>query len=425
MSLLAVIVALILIAYGLPVAVSLGIGALTVFIAFQPVPLVAVPQLLFAGVESYILVSIPFFIFVGVLMESSGIARNLIDFSKALTGWTRGGLGAVNIVSSFIFGGISGSSVADTVAIGSIMIPEMEKDGYPKGYSSAITVISSTLAVVIPPSILMILLGAVGDLSISSLLLGGVIPGILMCGAMLFQNYWITKKHDYGHRDKFTFRNLRSAFLKAIPALGVPGVIIIGILSGSVTPTESGGIAAIYTLIVSHLCYKSISMKKLYHCITDTAKYSAAIMFVIASSTMFTFLLTYEEVPQNISQFLLSLSSNEIIILLLINIFILLVGMLIDAGVAIIVLIPILLPVIRLTSIDPIHFGVIFVINLAIGLVTPPFGVCLFSVCSIGKISMGKLIRNSMPLYMSLIIVLVIVTLFPQSVLFIPKLMMR
>lgn len=425
MSLFAVTVALILIAYGLPVAVSLGIGALTVFITFQPVPLVAVPQLLFAGVESYILVSIPFFIFVGVLMESSGIARNLIDFSKALTGWTRGGLGAVNIVSSFIFGGISGSSVADTVAIGSIMIPEMEKYGYPKGYSSAITVISSTLAVVIPPSILMILLGAVGDLSISSLLLGGVIPGILMCGAMLFQNYWITKKHDYGHRDKFTFRNLRDSFLKAIPALGVPAVIIIGILSGSVTPTESGGIAAIYTLIVSHLCYKSISMKKLYHCITDTAKYSAAIMFVIASSTMFTFLLTYEEVPQNISHFLLSLSSNEIVILLLINIFILLVGMLIDAGVAIIVLVPILLPVIRLTSIDPIHFGVIFVINLAIGLVTPPFGVCLFSVCSIGKISMGKLIRNSMPLYMSLIIVLLIVTLFPQTVLSIPKLMMK
>lgn len=425
MSLFAVTAALILIAYGLPVAVSLGIGALTVFITFQPVPLVAVPQLLFAGVESYILVSIPFFIFVGVLMESSGIARNLIDFSKALTGWTRGGLGAVNIVSSFIFGGISGSSVADTVAIGSIMIPEMEKDGYPKGYSSAITVISSTLAVVIPPSILMILLGAVGDLSISSLLLGGVVPGILMCGAMLFQNYWITKKHDYGHRDKFTFRNLRNSFLKAIPALGVPAVIIIGILSGSVTPTESGGIAAIYTLIVSHLCYKSISMKKLYHCITDTAKYSAAIMFVIASSTMFTFLLTYEEVPQNISQFLLSLSSNEIVILLLINIFILLVGMLIDAGVAIIVLVPILLPVIRLTSIDPIHFGVIFVINLAIGLVTPPFGVCLFSVCSIGKISMGKLIRNSMPLYMSLIIVLLIVTLFPQTVLSIPKLMMK
>ena len=166
-------------------------------------------------------------------------------------------------------------------------------------------------------------------------------------------------------------------------------------------------------------------MKKLYHCITDTAKYSAAIMFVIASSTMFTFLLTYEEVPQNISQFLLSLSSNEMVILLLINIFILLVGMLIDAGVAIIVLVPILLPVIRLTSIDPIHFGVIFVINLAIGLVTPPFGVCLFSVCSIGKISMGKLIRNSMPLYMSLITVLLIVTLFPQTVLFIPKLMMR
>lgn len=425
MSLFAVIVALILIAYGLPVAVSLGIGALTVFITFQPVPLVAVPQLLFAGVESYILVSIPFFIFVGVLMESSGIARNLIDFSKALTGWTRGGLGAVNIVSSFIFGGISGSSVADTVAIGSIMIPEMEKDGYPKGYSSAITVISSTLAVVIPPSILMILLGAVGNLSISSLLLGGIIPGILMCGAMLFQNYWITKKYDYGHRDKFTFRNLRDSFLKAIPALGVPGVIIIGILSGSVTPTESGGIAAIYTLIISHLCYKSISMKKLYHCITDTAKYSAAIMFVISSSTMFTFLLTYEEVPQNISQFLLSLSSNEMVILLLINIFILLVGMLIDAGVAIIVLVPILLPIIRLTSIDPIHFGVIFVINLAIGLVTPPFGVCLFSVCSIGKISMGKLIRNSMPLYMSLIIVLLIVTLFPQTVLSIPKLMMK
>ena len=425
MSLSVILIAVIMIAYGLPIAVSLGIGTTVVFLIFQPVPLVTIPQLMFTGVESYILVSIPFFIFVGVLMESSGIASRLIQFSKSLTGWTRGGLGAVNIMSSFIFGGISGSSVADTVAIGSIMIPEMEKDNYPKGYSSAITVISSTLAVVVPPSILMILLGAVGNLSISRLLLGGIVPGILMCSAMLLQNYWIVKKHNYGHQDAFSWSFIWTSFIKAIPALGVPFVIIAGILSGSITPTESGGIAAIYTLIIAKFFYKSISIKKIYYSIIDTAKYSAAIMFVISCSSMFTFLLTYEEIPQKISLFLLSISNNELIILLLINFFILLVGMLVDAGVAIIVLIPILLPVIQLTSIDPVHFGVVFVINLAIGLVTPPFGVCLFSVCNIGKISMAKLIKSSLPLYTSLIFILLLVTLIPNLVLFIPNLIMK
>jgi len=424
MSITMVLVATILMVLGFPVIVCLGLSSLIAFWMFSPVPLMTIPTIIFSGVESYLLVSIPFFVLAGLLMESCGIAKRLISFSKSLVGWQRGGLGAVNVFSSFIFGGISGSSVADTAAIGSIMIPEMIDDNYDKGYSCAITVISSTLAIVVPPSILMIILGAVSEQSVSWLLVGGIIPGALMAATMMIQNYFISRRRGYGTLHKFTFSNIWKEFKSGFLALGAPIIILAGILTGFVTPTEAGGLACFYTLFIAFVFYKSIKIKTLLKSIVNASAISSSVIILIASAALFTFILTFEGVPQYIASLLLGLTQNRIVILILINLFLLMVGMVVDASVATMILVPILFPVAESIGINLIHLGVIFVVNFALGLVTPPFGLCLFSVCQVGKISMVDLIRSTMPLYLSLILVLALITVFPQLVLWLPSVLL-
>lgn len=422
MSITLFIIALVLLFLGAPVAIALGFSALIIFFTFGPVPLAVLPQMIWSGMESYVLVAVPFFIMAGILMESGGVADRLIRFSKAMFGWSRGGLGAVNIIASFIFGGISGSSVADTAAIGSVMVPKMLEDNYDRGYSAAITVISSTLAVVVPPSILMIIIGAIGEQSVARLLIGGIIPGAMMAGAMLVQNFIISTRHNYGSISRFSLGLLWQSFKEGIVALGAPLIIIGGIMTGIITPTEAGGLAVYYTLFVAVFVLRNFSLEKFYIGIKETAKITAAVIFVVASSRLFTFIITYEGLPQIIANQIISLTKNPIIILLILDVFLLFVGMMVDAVVAIILLVPILFPVVQSVGVDPIHFGVIFVVNLAIGLVTPPFGVCLFSVCNIAKMKLEDLVKATLPLYASLIVVLILITLFPQVVLFLPNL---
>lgn len=407
---------------GVPVAVGLGFSSLLILVYYHPVPFCVIPQMLWSGTESFILVAVPFFVMAGIIMESGKISDKLIDFSNSIFSWSKGGLGAANIIASFIFGGISGSSVADTAAIGSIMIPKMTENGYDRDYSAAITVISSTLAVVVPPSILIVVLGAIAEQSIARLLIGGIVPGAMMAGSMLIQNYFISKQRDYGTYSKFSLKNIWNVSKKSLSALGAPLIIIGGILSGLVTPTEAGGLAVYYTIFISIFVLKTLNWKLFYKSMIDTAKITASVMFVVSSARLFTFIISYEGLPQIIANQLFNLTHNPLILLLLINVFLLIVGMIMDGVVAIIMLAPILFPIVISAGIDPIHFGVLFVINLAIGLVTPPFGVCLFSVCSVSKIKMENLIRAAFPLYLSLIVVLLIVTVFPQLVVFLPNL---
>ncbi len=407
---------------GAPVFVSIGLASIATILIHNPVPLISIPQLMFSGIESYVLVAIPLFVLSGVLMESTGVAKRLIDFAKAGVGWARGGLGGSNVVASFIFGGMSGSSVADTVALGTILIPEMEADGYDKGYSAAITALSSTLAVIVPPSILMVIIGAVSELSVSWLLIGGLGPGILLTSTMMIQNYIICRKNNYGSVRKFSFRNLWETFRTGIWALGAPIIIMLGIMSGIVTPTESGGLAVIYTLVIATFFYKTISGKILYDSFVSAARLTAAVVAIIGSSSIFTFILTFEGLPQIVADFLLGFTTNQLAIFFIINLFLLFMGMFLDAGVAIIVMAPILFPVATAVGIHPIHFAVVFVLNLAIGMVTPPFGVCLFSTCNVARMEMGQLIRSALPLYLSMITVLILTTLVPQIVLWIPML---
>ena len=408
---------------GTPIAVALGAASVVALLIFNLIPFVSVAQQLFTGMESYILVAIPFFIFAGVIMEAGGIAKALIDFSKSFLGFSRGGLGAVNIFSSFIFGGISGSSVADTAAIGSIMIPSMVEEGYDKDYAAAITVISSTLAVIVPPSIIMLILGAVAEISIAKLLLGGILPGVLVVIFMMAQNYYMSFKYNYGTIVPFSFKNFIKTGIKGLPALGAPLIIIGGILTGFITPTESGGMAVVYSLIVSAFVYKTLSWKKLYDAVIKTAIITGCVVFVIGVSNLFTFILSFENTPQRIAEMILSISDNKYLALFVINIFLLCIGMIMDGGVAIILLVPLLFPVAYELGLDPIHFGVMFSINLAIGLVTPPFGVCLFSCCNIAELSMAKLVKASLPLYASLLLTLFIVTYAPSFVLLLPNLL--
>jgi len=422
MSLTVFGIAVFLLLLGTPVFVSIGLASVLTIVIHNPVPLIAIPQLMFSGTESYVLVAIPLFVLSGVLMESTGVAKKLIDFAKAGVGWARGGLGASNVVASFIFGGMSGSSVADTVALGTILIPEMEADGYDKGYSAAITALSSTLAVIVPPSILMVIIGAVSELSVSWLLIGGLGPGILLTSAMMIQNYFICRKHKYGSVKKFSFSYLWSSFRIGIWALGAPVIIMLGIMTGFVTPTESGGLAVVYTIIISMVFYKSLKKGVIFKSLISAARLTAAVVAIIGSSSIFTFILTFEGLPQIVANFLLGVTTNQIAIFLLINVFLLIMGMFLDAGVAIIVMAPILFPVAIAVGIHPIHFAVVFVLNLAIGMVTPPFGVCLFSTCNVAKMEMGRLIKSAMPLYLSMLAVLLLTTLVPGIVLWIPTL---
>jgi len=421
MSLTVFGVAVFLLLLGTPVLVSIGLSSVFTIMFYNPVPLISIPQLMFSGTESYVLVAIPLFVLSGVLMESTGVAGKLIDFTKACVGWARGGLGAANVLGSFIFGGMSGSSVADTVALGTILIPEMEKDGYDKGYSAAITAISSTLAVIVPPSILMVIIGAVSELSVSWLLIGGLGPGVLLTGAMMIQNYFICRKHKYGNKKKFSFKYLWDTFKVGLWALGAPIIIMIGIMTGFVTPTESGALAVVYTLVIAAFFYKTLKKGVMYKSLVSAARLTAAVVGIIGTSSIFTFILTFEGLPQIVANFLLGITTNPVAIFFLINIFLLVMGMFLDAGVAIIVMAPILFPVATAVGINPIHFAVVFVMNLAIGMVTPPFGVCLFSTCNVAKMDMGRLIKSALPLYGSMIVVLVLTTLIPGIVLWIPS----
>jgi len=422
MSLSVVSLSFLLLFLGVPIAVSLGFSSLIILVVFHPIPLAVVPQMLWGGTESFILIAVPFFIITGIIMELGEVSNRLINFTNSLFGWMKGGLGAVNIVVSFIFGGISGSSLADTVSIGSVMIPKMIENGYDKEYSAAITAVSSTLSVIVPPSILMVVLGAVANQSVGRLLVGGIVPGVLLTFIMLTQNYFISKKRGYGQYTNFSLKNIWTQFKKAIFPLGTPFVILGGIMSGIVTPTEASGVAVLYTLFIIKFILRERNFYNIFvRASVRAANFTSSIIFIVVASKIFTFIITFEQVPKLVSSAILQITTNPLGILSLLSVFLLIVGMFIDGVVAIIICAPILFPIAIKVGIDPIHFGVLFVLCLAIGLVTPPFGVCLFSVCNVAKMKFESLVKAVLPLYASLLLTLLFVILFPQIILLLPN----
>lgn len=408
---------------GMPIAVCLGFSSLIVMLLFQPVPLVIVPQLLFSNSTSFIMVAVPLFILVGNLMERGSIGKNLIDFVETIFGSTTGGLGSVNIVGSMMFGGISGSSLADTAVFGSILVPQMEKQGYPKEYAAGVTVISSCLSVIIPPSINIVLAAAIISASVSRSMAAGVIPGILLTLIMLFVNLRISIKNNYGYKTPFNIRNIYSSFKETWTALIAPLIILGGIFSGLVTPTESAALGVLYVLFIDFFLFKKLTLKDIKNALYQTGKLTSSILLIATGSAVANYILAFEKVPFLMSKALSQVPGGQFGFSFLLVIFLILLGAIMDAGPIIIIFTPLFLPVAMSLGMDPVHYLIIIVTCTGVGLTTPPYGVCLFSLSAITGISIQKISRSTIPFYLAVFVGLSMIAFLPKLSLFLPNLL--
>ncbi|MDB4224555.1 TRAP transporter large permease [Granulosicoccus sp.] len=409
---------------GVPVAFAMAISALAAF-SYEGFPLLIAFQRINSGVTIFSLLAIPFFIFAGELMLHGGIAKRLVRFASTLVGHLRGGLASVNIFSSMLFGGISGSAVADISALGSLLIPVMKEKGYRGDYAVNVTVTSSIAGVVIPPSHNMIIysIAAGGGISISALFLGGVVPGILMCLCLAIAAYIIARKHNYPSEP---FPGVAAVLLSAVAALPgfVTAVIIVGgVLSGVFTVTESGAFGAMYALILTSLVYRSLTWEKFKLAVVSSVRTTAMVMILIGSANAFGYLLAIYQVPELLSAAMLTISENPIIIILMINVMLLALGMIMDMAALILICTPIFLPIATATGMDPIQFGIMMLMNLGLGLCTPPVGVCLFVGCAVGKVPIQDAIRSIWPFYLAMLFALFLVSYFPVFSMGLPGLM--
>ena len=402
---------IVLLALGTPVAFCIGISALAGLLYQSETPLLLIPHMMFQGTDSFPLMAVPFFVLAGALMNAGGITRRLVDFANVLVGHIRGGLALVNVVASMFFAGITGAAVADTSAIGSVLIPAMEKEGYDLDYSAAITAASSTLGPIIPPSIPMIIYGVSAEQSIAALFLAGIIPGLLVGLALMGMAYALSGKAGGGAQRTrpgpflhHLSRGLRDAFL----ALLMPAFILGGILAGVFTPTEAAAIAVLYAFVVGRFVYGELKLAQLPGLMLESVVITAVIMFIIANAAIFGWLVASMQMPQKILELVTGLVSSRWMILLLINVFLLLVGTFMETTASLIILTPVFLPLAIELGIDPIHFGVIMVLNLVIGLTTPPLGVCLFISSGIAGISLERISRAIIPFLLGAILVLLL-----------------
>ncbi len=425
MEVLVLIVSFIfLLVIGVPIAYSIGLSAMfTLMVSIpQVAALTTVAQRMATGLDSFSLIAIPFFILAGELMNRGGIARRLIDFAKALVGMLPGGLAYVNIMACMLFGAISGSAIAATSAIGGIMNKRMEKEGYDKAFSAAVNITSSTTGLIIPPSNILIVFSlASGSASIAALFLAGYLPGILVGFFLMVAAgfYAYRNKYPVGERMKIstTFRY----FVYALPSLFLLIVVIGGIIAGIFTATEASAIAVLYAFILSVVIYREIKLKELTEILLNAAKTTSIVLLLIGTSMAMSWAMSIENIPRDVSLLILSVSDNKIIVLLIINLILLAVGVFMDITPAVLIFTPIFLPVVTRLGVDPVHFGIIMVLNLCIGLCTPPVGSVLFVGCSVAKIGISEVIRPLLPLFAVMILALLMVTFIPPITLWLPK----
>ena len=412
-----------LIGIGTPVAWSIAISSLlTLFINLPSLAaLTTIAQRMATGLDSFTLLAIPFFILSGQLMTHGGIAQRLIRFAKSLIGTLPGGLALINIISAMMMGAIAGSAMASASAIGGILGPEMEKEGYDKEYGAAVNITSSTMGLVIPPSNILIVYSlASGGVSIAALFLAGYLPGMLTCFfLMLVASIW-AKRKGYPISQRSSIKEIFSSLISALPSLFLLFIVIGGIVAGFFTATEASAIAVLYTLILG-VIYNQIKFNNLSKIFLDSSKTSAIVLLLIACSMSMSWVMSYENIPQNLSDFLVGISDNKIIILLMINLILLFVGIFMDMTPAVLIFTPIFLPVVKSIGIDPIQFGIIMVVNLCIGLCTPPVGSVLFVGIGVAKTSIEKVIKPLLPLFIAMILALGLITYFPQITLWLPE----
>jgi len=409
----------------MPIAFSLALSSIFTAI-YLGIPVASVFQRMVNGVNKVSLLAVPFFIFAGQLMGAGGISKRLVDLSSIMVGRFRGGLAQVNILTSMFFGGISGSSVADTSSIGAIMIPIMKRDGYDADFATAVTISSSTQGILIPPSHNMIIyaLAAGVNISVGMMFLGGLVPGVVLGVSMMIMTWFISLKRKYPKGGKIgvkeSLRIIRGAFL----GLLTPVIIVGGVLTGIFTATESAAIACFWSFIVSFFIYREIPLREFSPILKRTFKTLIIVLPVIAAANAFGFMLAYLRIPRIASEFLLGLTTNTYLILLIMNVILLVLGMIMDMAPLIMICTPILLPVAMSVGLHPVHFGIVMMLNLAIGLITPPVGVTLFVGSSIGKSSIEKVARANMPFYLLMFGVLMLITYIPPIVMWLPNLIM-
>jgi C4-dicarboxylate transporter DctM subunit len=410
---------------GLPVAVSMAITAILSFVALGDTNLLSmVPQRMYAGTTSFTLLAIPFFILAGNLMNTGGITTRLIHFAQCLVGHIRGGLGHVTVVTNMIMAGMSGSAVADATGTGSILIPAMEKAGYPRVFSAALVGAASTIGPVIPPSIPFVIFGSMTGTSVGRLFLGGFIPGLLMGIFLMITVAIIAKHRGYPRGKQATLPELLVSALQATPAWGAPVIVIGGILGGIFTPTEAAATASLYALAVGMFVYHEIRVADLPRILLETVRNSVQVMFVIASASLFGWLLIQQQVPTTIVEGLMALTSTRWVVLLIVNLILLLLGCFME-GIAIMLLtIPVFMPLVARVGVDPVHFGVMMTLNLMVGLLTPPVGMCLYAVSSISEVPLWHLARELWPYIVALVVCLALITYVPGFVLWVPNLVM-
>ncbi len=408
---------------GTPVAWSIAISSLlTIIVSIPLLPAVTtIAQRMATALDSFALLAIPFFILSGQLMTQGGIADRLIRFAKTIVGALPGGLALINIISAMLMGAIAGSAMASASAMGSILGPEMEKEGYAKQYGAAVNITSATIGLIIPPSNVLIVYSlASGGVSIAALFLAGYIPGILTgLFLMIVAGIW-AKKHHYKTFKRSSLNEIAHSFLIAFPSLLLLVIVIGGIVGGLFTATEASAIAVLYSVVLGFV-YKEIKFNDIPKILLDSAKTSAVVMLLIAASMGMSWIMSYENIPQNLSDFLLNISDNKIIILFIINILLLFVGIFMDITPAVLIFTPIFLPVVKTLGIDPIQFGIMMVLNLCIGLCTPPVGSVLFVGIEIAKTSIEKVIRPLLPMFFAMILALILITFIPQITLWLPR----
>ncbi len=398
---------------GVPVAIALGLSTSLAMLLAGDITLLTLAQRAFVSLDSFPLLAIPLFILAGVIMEYGGISQRLINLANSLTGHLVGGLAIVTVVTTMFFAAISGSSVAATAALGAILIPAMINRGYEKEFAGGVQAVSGTLGIIMPPSIPLILYGTAVGASIGDLFIAGMVPGILIGIALIVTVVIIAKKRNYPKEEKKSGKEIGEAFVKAIPALIMPVIILGGIYSGIFTATEAAGVAVAYAFIVGVFVYRAINFTKLKTILSQASITTATIMLILATAGLFSWLLTIENVPQQVASFITSISENPWVFLGIVMVLLLIVGMFMETNASIIILAPILVPVASQLGIDPVHFGIVMIVTLAIGMVTPPMGLNLFVVSKIGKLRLDKLTYSLIPFYIAIVIVLVIIAFIP------------
>lgn len=411
-----------LIILSVPIGIAIGVSTIiTIYLAIDNINVGTVAQKSFTALDSFPIMAIPFFILAGVLMGKGGVSKRLLDFANSLVGFMTGGLALVTILACMFFAAISGSGPATVAAIGSFMIPAMQEKKYGGGFASSLTATAGSIGVIIPPSIPFVLLGVTGGLSISDLFLAGMFPGIVIGILLMLVSFIIIKMKNINvnrSEKKVDFKKVWTTFYDAIWALLTPIIVLGGIYAGIFTPTEAAAVAIVYALIVGVFIYKELRWKEIYDSLVETIQITGATLYMVGLSIAFAYLLTIERIPGSIAEVILSASDNPIIILLLINLFLLIVGAFIDTIAAIVILTPILLPVAMEIGVDPIHFGVIMVVNLAIGFITPPVGVNLFVSSAVGKVPFDHIVKSSIPLFVTMFVALMIISYVPSLSLF-------